>query len=422
MGLTMSEKILSEKASARVRAGEMIQARIDFLLMNDVTAPLGIKVFKELNHCIFDKERVAIVLDHFTPNKDIKSAEQCKYSREFAKRHGLPYFFEGGSVGVEHCLLPELGLVVPGDLVIGADSHTCTYGALGAFATGVGSTDAGVAMATGDVWLRVPDSILLEYKGSRNPWVMGKDLILHALGDLGASGALYKAIEFEGDAIHELSMSDRFTMSNMVIEAGAKAGLMPVDDVTLEYVKQRARRRYTSYEADSNAGYVLRRKYNAAEIEPLVAFPNLPSNVKKVSKAARMDIKLHQVFIGSCTNGRYEDLKIAAEILDGHEVADGLRLIVLPCSPQVYLKALKTGVLETILSAGSVIGPPSCGPCLGGHLGILAAGERALSTSNRNFVGRMGHPESKVYLANPAVAAASAVMGRIAHPEEVMRA
>ncbi len=422
MGLTMSEKILSEKAGARVRAGEMIQARIDFLLMNDVTAPLAIKVFRELNHGIFDKNRVAIVLDHFTPNKDIKSAEQCKYSREFAEEHGLPYFFEGGNVGVEHCLLPELGLVVPGDLVIGADSHTCTYGALGAFATGVGSTDAGVALATGDVWLRVPESILLEYEGSRNPWVMGKDLILHALGDLGVSGALYRAIEFEGDSIHELPMADRFTMSNMVIEAGAKVGLMPVDDVTLEYVKQRARRSYRSYEADSNAEYTLRRKYSVAEIEPLVAFPHLPSNVKKVSEAARMDIKLHQVFIGSCTNGRYEDLKIAAEILDGREVARGLRLIVLPCSPQVYLRALKTGVLETILSAGGVIGPPSCGPCLGGHLGILAAGERALSTSNRNFVGRMGHPESEVYLANPAVAAASAVKGRIAHPGEVMRA
>ncbi len=421
MGLTLSEKILSEKAGRKVRAGDFIQAKVDFLLMNDITAPISIKVFRELDAKIFDKSRVAIILDHFTPNKDIKAAEQCKFSREFAEEKKLPYFFEGGKVGVEHCLLPELGLVLPGDLVIGADSHTCTYGALGAFATGVGSTDAGVAMATGDVWLRVPETLKLIYEGERDPWVMGKDLILHTIGDIGVSGALYMAMEFHGDAISSLPMSDRFTMSNMAIEAGAKAGLMPVDEKTIEYVKERAKRNYQVMEADDNANYRKVKKYKVEKIEPLVAFPHLPSNVKEARNAARMNIKINQVFIGSCTNGRYEDLKTAAEVLQGREVAEHVRLIVLPCSPSVYLRALKNGVLETLISAGAVIGPPSCGPCLGGHLGILAAGERTIATTNRNFVGRMGHPKSEVYLANPAVAAASAVMGRIAHPEEVMR-
>ncbi len=422
MGLTLSEKILTQKSGKEeVKPGEIVTAKVDFLLANDVTAPIAIKVFRELNTRIFNSERVSIVLDHFTPNKDIKSAEQSKYCREFAHEQGLKYFFEGGNVGVEHCLLPEMGLVLPGDLVIGADSHTCTYGALGAFATGVGSTDLGVAMATGDIWLRVPESMKFVYEGERQRWVMGKDLILHTIGDIGVKGALYRAMEFTGDTIERLPMSDRFTMSNMAIEAGAKVGLIPPDRITMEYVKDRAKREFYEMKGDHDAHYAEVRHYDVSKIEPLVAFPHLPSNVVPVKKASRMNIKIDQVFIGSCTNGRYEDLKIAAEILDGHKIAPWLRLIVLPCSPATYLQALKDGIIETLLEAGAVIGPPSCGPCLGGHLGVLASGERAVSTTNRNFVGRMGHPRSEVYLANPAVAAVSAILGKIAHPDEVIK-
>jgi len=422
MGMTMAEKILAmHSGKEEVRPGEIVMARLDFMLGNDVTAPLAIKKFRELSDKVFDRERIAIVLDHFTPNKDIKSAEQCKFSREFAREQGIKWFFEGGNVGVEHCLLPELGLVLPGDLIIGADSHTCTYGALGAFATGVGSTDLAVAMATGEAWFRVPETVKFVYSGELQPWVTGKDLILHTIGDIGVNGALYKAMEFSGEVVEGLSMAERMTMSNMAIEAGAKTGLIEPDGKTLAYVKERAQRGFTPVKSDEDAVYSKVVEYDVSELEPIVAFPHLPENTVPVSKASKMDIKIDQVFIGSCTNGRYEDLKMAAEVLEGQKVAEWVRLIVIPCSRNVYFRAMKEGLLEVFHEAGAVIGPPTCGPCLGGHMGILASGERAVSTSNRNFVGRMGHPESEVYLANPYVAAASAVLGRIASPEEVVK-
>ena len=423
MGMTMAEKILaSHSGREEVKPGEIVMAKLDFMLGNDVTTPLAIKKFRELGvKEVFDGERIAIVLDHFTPNKDIKAAEQCKFSREFAREMGVKWFFEGGNVGVEHCLLPELGLVLPGDLIIGADSHTCTYGALGAFATGVGSTDLAVAMATGEAWFRVPETIKFVYEGELNPYVTGKDLILHTIGDIGVNGALYKAMEFSGSVIEGLSVEQRMTMSNMAIEAGGKTGLIEPDKKTLEYVKERAKRDFKVYRSDEDAKYAKFVEYDVSDWEPVVAFPHLPENTVPVSKASKMDIKIDQVFIGSCTNGRLEDLRIAAEVLEGRKVADGVRLIVIPCSRTVYFRAMKEGLLEIFHEAGAVIGPPTCGPCLGGHMGILASGERAVSTSNRNFVGRMGHPESEVYLANPYVAAASAVLGRIASPEEVLK-
>ncbi|GAB6136216.1 3-isopropylmalate dehydratase large subunit [Thermococcus prieurii] len=422
MGMTMAEKILAKHAGREeVRPGEIVMAKLDFMLGNDVTAPLAIKKFRELSDRVFDPERIAIVLDHFTPNKDIKAAEQCKFSREFAREQGIKWFFEGGNVGVEHCLLPELGLVLPGDLVIGADSHTCTYGALGAFATGVGSTDLAVAMATGEAWFRVPETVKFVYTGEPGPWVTGKDLILHTIGDIGVNGALYKAMEFGGEVIEGLSVEGRMTMANMAIEAGAKTGLVEPDKKTLDYVKERAQRDFEPVKGDEDAKYADMVEYDVTELEPLVAFPHLPENTVPVSRASKMNIKIDQVFIGSCTNGRYEDLKMAAEVLEGQKVAPWVRLIVIPCSRSVYFRAMKEGLLEVFHEAGAVIGPPTCGPCLGGHMGILASGERAVSTSNRNFVGRMGHPESEVYLANPYVAAASAVLGRIASPEEVVK-
>ncbi|MCD6276407.1 MAG: 3-isopropylmalate dehydratase large subunit [Thermoplasmata archaeon] len=423
MGLTAAEKIIAEKSGKEVvHPGDIVQAKVDLVLINDVTAPLAIMKFRELGiNRVWDERRIAIVLDHFTPNKDIKSAEQCKFAREFAREMNILHFFEGGSVGIEHCLLPEKGLVAPGDLVIGADSHTCTYGALGAFATGVGSTDAGMAMATGDIWLRVPETMKFIYTGNLQPWVTGKDLILHTIGDIGVNGALYRVMEFSGETIAQLSMAERMTMCNMAIEAGAKTGMMDVDEKTMEYVKKRVKKEFRVYRSDEDANYVDSREYNVEKIEPLVAFPHLPENVVPVSRAAKMNIAVDQVFIGSCTNGRIEDLRMAAEILEGRKVAERLRLIIIPCSPGVYRDALKEGLIEIFLDAGAVIGPPTCGPCLGGHMGVLAKGERAVSTTNRNFVGRMGYPESEVYLANPYVAAASAVMGRIASPEEVMR-
>ena len=422
MGMTMAEKILARHAGKEeVKPGEIVMAKLDFMLGNDVTAPLAIKKFRELSDKVFDPEKIAIVLDHFTPNKDIKAAEQCKFSREFAREQGIKWFFEGGNVGVEHCLLPELGLVLPGDLVIGADSHTCTYGALGAFATGVGSTDLAVAMATGEAWFRVPETVKFVYTGELGQWVTGKDLILHTIGDIGVNGALYKAMEFGGEVIEGLSVEGRMTMANMAIEAGAKTGLIEPDKKTLDYVKERAQRDFEPVKGDEDAKYAEVIEYDVTELEPQVAFPHLPENTVPVSRASKMNIKIDQVFIGSCTNGRYEDLKMAAEILEGQSVAEWVRLIVIPCSRSVYFRAMKEGLLEVFHEAGAVIGPPTCGPCLGGHMGILASGERAVSTSNRNFVGRMGHPESEVYLANPYVAAASAVLGRIASPEEVVK-
>ncbi|MDI3475429.1 MAG: 3-isopropylmalate/(R)-2-methylmalate dehydratase large subunit [Thermococcaceae archaeon] len=423
MGMTMAEKILAlHSGREEVKPGEIVMAKLDFVLGNDVTTPLAIKKFRELGAKeVFEGERVAIVLDHFTPNKDIKAAEQCKFSREFSREMGIKWFFEGGNVGVEHCLLPELGLVLPGDLVIGADSHTCTYGALGAFATGVGSTDLAVAMATGEAWFRVPETIKFVYEGELAPFVTGKDLILHTIGDIGVNGALYKAMEFSGEVIEKLSVEQRMTMSNMAIEAGGKTGLIEPDKKTLEYVKERAKRPFTPVKSDEDAEYSKVIEYDVTPWEPVVAFPHLPEKTIPISKAAKMGIRIDQVFIGSCTNGRYEDLKMAAEVLEGQKVADWVRLIVIPCSRTVYYRAMKEGLLEIFHEAGAVIGPPTCGPCLGGHMGILASGERAVSTSNRNFVGRMGHPASEVYLANPYVAAASAVLGRIASPEEVLK-
>ena len=420
MGATMAEKILADKSGREeVKPGEFIRARVDLILANDVTAPLAINKFQELEVMPFDREKIVFVLDHFTPNKDIKSAEQCRFVRDFAGKVGIKGVYEGH--GVEHCILPEYGLVLPGELVIGGDSHTCTYGAIGAFATGVGSTDVGMAMATGDAWFRVPESMKFIYHGDPEDWVTGKDLILATIGDIGVNGALYRVMEFHGDAIKKLSVEQRMTMCNMAIEAGAKTGMVEPDEKTLEYVNARSRREFRIYRSDEDAQYYEVREYQVETLEPLIAFPHLPENVVPVSKASRMDIKIDQVFIGSCTNGRIEDLRMAADILDGHIVAEGVRLIVIPCSRNVYMQALKEGLIEIFLNAGGVIGPPTCGPCLGGHMGVLAKGERALSTTNRNFVGRMGHPESEVYLANPYVAAASAILGRIASPEEVIK-
>ena len=366
---------------------------------------------------VFDKDKVALVLDHFTPNKDINSAQQCKMVREFAMEHGVTHFFEGGQVGVEHALLPEKGIVLPGDLVIGADSHTCTYGALGAFATGVGSTDLAAAMLTGELWFKVPPSIKFVIYGKLSKWVSGKDLILNIIGRIGVDGALYQAMEFTGETISSLPMADRLSMANMAIEAGAKNGIFAPDAITKEYVKPRAKRSYKFYASDTDAVYADVIEIDASKLEPQVAFPHLPSNVKGVSQAG--NVKIDQSLIGSCTNGRIEDLRIAAQILKNRKAAPGVRLIVVPATPFIYKQAMQEGLLEIFMDAEAVISPPSCGACLGGHLGILAEGEKSVATTNRNFVGRMGHPKSEVYLASPAVAAASAVLGRIASPEEL---
>ncbi len=419
MGNTITEKILLAHAGLKsISAGQLINATVDIALGNDVTAPIAINEFKKAGGTkIFNKNKVALVLDHFTPNKDINSAEQCKAVREFALKQKITHFYEGGNVGVEHALLPEKGIVLPGDLVIGADSHTCTYGALGAFATGVGSTDLAAAMLTGELWLKVPQSIKFIIYGKLQKWVSGKDLILHIIGQICVDGALYQAMEFTGETISKLPMADRFTMANMAIEAGAKNGIFAPDAITREYVKTRAKRDYKFYASDADAVYSDIIEINAGKIEPQVAFPHLPSNVKKVSKAGR--VKIDQSLIGSCTNGRIEDLRIAAKILKNRKAAPHVRLIVVPATPEIYKQALKEGLLEIFMKANAIISPPSCGACLGGHMGILAEGERAVATTNRNFVGRMGHTKSEVYLANPAVAAASAVLGRIASPEEL---
>ena len=419
MGNTITEKILmAHTGLKKIVAGQLINARVDIALGNDVTAPIAINEFKKAGgKKVFNKDKVALVLDHFTPNKDINSAQQCKAVREFAKTQKITHFYEGGQVGIEHALLPEQGIVLPGDLVIGADSHTCTYGALGAFATGVGSTDLAAAMLTGELWLKVPSSIKFIIFGSLQKWVSGKDLILHIIGRIGVDGALYKAMEFTGETIGKLPMAGRLSMANMAIEAGAKNGIFAPDKITREYIKKRAKRDYKFYASDTDAVYTDTIEIDAREIEPQVAFPHLPSNVKGISKTGK--VKIDQALIGSCTNGRIEDLRVAAQILKNHRAASNVRLIIIPATPEIYKQALKEGLIEIFLKADAVISPPSCGACLGGHMGILAEGERAVATTNRNFVGRMGHPKSEVYLANPAIAAASAVLGRIASPEEL---
>lgn len=420
MGMTITEKILADHAGEdQVIPGQLINARLDVVLGNDVTAPVAIKEFMGLGAGrVFDQDRVVLVPDHFTPNKDIKSAEQAKKVREFAREMEITNYFEVGRMGIEHCLLPEEGLVLPGDVIIGADSHTCTYGALGAFATGVGSTDMAAGMATGEAWFKVPTSIKFVFKGTDfNPWVSGKDLILYAIGDIGVDGALYQSMEFTGDGITALSMDSRFSMCNMAIEAGGKNGIIAPDDTTLAYVKERAKRPFKVYQSDPDAEYAQVIEYRVSDIQPQVAFPHLPENARNVGDCG--DIKLDQVVIGSCTNGRIEDLRVAASIMEGKKVHRYVRCIIFPGTQKIYLQAMKEGLMDIFVNAGAVVSTPTCGPCLGGHMGILAKGERALATTNRNFVGRMGHPESEVYLSNPAVAAASAVLGRIAHPEEV---
>ena len=417
--MTITEKILAAHAGLdEVKPGDLITAKVDITLANDITGPVAINEFRKIGvDKVFDKERVVFVPDHFTPNKDIKSAQNAKQIREFAKEQGLRHYFEVGRLGIEHTLLPDQGIVGPGDLVIGADSHTCTYGALGAFSTGVGSTDLACAMASGETWFKVPETIKVIFNGKLNKWVSGKDLVLHLIGDIGVDGALYQALEITGSAIDELSIDGRFTICNMAIEAGAKNGIIPPDKTTEEYVKNRTLRPYKFYQSDENAEYSRVIEYNTADIEPTVAFPHLPENTKPISQVG--DIKIDQAVIGSCTNGRLPDIKEAAEILDGRKVHPDVRLIVLPGTQEIYLEAMKLGYAEIIVKAGGVFSTPTCGPCLGGHMGILAEGERAISTTNRNFVGRMGHPKSEVYLSNPAIAAASAILGRIASPDEL---
>ncbi len=429
MGMTITEKILAahsgkkNETTSQVLPGELIEADLDFILGNDITAPIAISEFETIEKekgrelDVFDKERVALVPDHFTPNKDVKSAEQCKILRNFSRKKGIKYYFKIGEMGVEHALLPEQGLVLPGDCIIGADSHTCTYGALGAFSTGVGSTDLAAAMIRGKAWFKIPETIKFVYTGTLNKWVCGKDLILYTIGDIGVDGALYKSMEFCGDVISELEMHDRFTICNMAIEAGGKNGIIEADDKTLNYVKNIAKRDYKVYKSDSDAKYADIREYDVSKIEPQVAFPHLPSNTKPVDDAD--NIQIDQVVIGSCTNGRLRDLEIAAGILKGHKIHPYVRLIILPATQKIYADAMKKGLFNIFLESGGVISTPTCGPCLGGHMGVLAEGERCVSTTNRNFVGRMGHVKSEVYLASPAVAAASAIKGRITDPEEI---
>ena len=419
MRMTITEKILAEHADLNmVEPGQIINAKVDIALGNDITAPFAIKAFREAGgKKVFDKGKVVLVLDHFTPNKDIPSAEQSQLLREFAKEQELINYFEVGRMGIEHALLPEQGLVKPGDVVIGADSHTCTYGALAAFATGVGSTDLAAVIAIGEIWLRVPETIKLVYYGQRQVWVGGKDLILFTIGDIGVDGALYKAIEFTGEALSVLEMAGRFTMANMAIEAGAKSGIFAPDELTLEYVRGRVKNGYKMYHSDANAFFVEVKEYDVSRIQPQVACPPSPAHVKGVQELA--EVTVDQVVIGSCTNGRLEDLRVAANILRGQKVAPYVRLIVIPATQEIYLQAIREGLLEIFVETGAAVSTPTCGPCLGGHMGILGPGETAVTTTNRNFVGRMGHPTSLIYLAGPAVAAASAIKGRIAHPEEV---
>jgi 3-isopropylmalate/(R)-2-methylmalate dehydratase large subunit len=416
--LTLAEKILAvHSGKGKVSPGEFINVRVDLVLSNDITAPLAIKEFNRLGiNKVYDPKKIVMVPDHFCPNKDILSAEQAKMMREFANKYNLVYF-EVGRMGIEHALLPEQGLVLPGEVVVGADSHTCTYGALGAFATGMGSTDIAVAMATGEIWMKVPPTIKFVYRGKLGEWVGGKDLILYTIGNIGVDGALYSVMEFTGEAIDALPMDGRFTMANMAIEAGAKAGIFRVDSETKKYVKDRAKRPYQVYQPDEDAEYNKTIEYDVSRIEPQVAMPHLPSNVKPISKVG--NTKIDQAVIGSCTNGRLDDLRLAAMILKGRQVSPEVRCIIIPGTQQIYLDALHEGLIEIFIKAGAAVSTPTCGPCLGGYMGVLAAGERCVSTTNRNFVGRMGSPKAEVYLANPAIAAASAIAGRIASPEEI---
>ena len=420
MGMTMTQKILARASGLEsVSPGMLISAKVDMVLGNDITAPVAIKEFEKIGaEKVFDTEKIALVPDHFTPNKDIKSAEQVKLMRDFARKTGIKHFFEIGQMGVEHALLPELGLVTAGDLVIGADSHTCTYGALGAFSTGVGSTDMAAAMVTGEVWLKVPEAIKFNLIGKPSEWVSGKDIILHIIGLIGVDGALYKSMEFTGEGLEFLSMDDRFTIANMAIEAGAKNGIFEVDDETLKYISEHSSKPYEVFKADSDAEYVREITIDISRIKPTVALPHLPENTKTVDELD--DIAIDQVVNGSCTNGRIEDMRIAAKVLAGRKVHNNVRCIIIPATQNVWKQCLKEGLFDIFIDAGCAISTPTCGPCLGGHMGILAEGERAVATTNRNFVGRMGHAKSEVYLASPAVAAASAVTGKISSPESLM--
>ncbi|OGL47006.1 MAG: 3-isopropylmalate dehydratase large subunit [Candidatus Schekmanbacteria bacterium RBG_16_38_10] len=421
MGMTITEKILASHASAKkVQPGEIVNCKTDILLGNDITAPIAINLFEKSGaKKVFDRKKIVFVPDHFAPNKDIESATQCKKLRDFSKKHRITNYFEVGRMGIEHALLPEKGIVLPGDLVIGADSHTCTYGALGAFSTGIGSTDLAAAMITGKVWLKVPQTIKFNFFGKLNKWVSGKDLILYTIGNIGVDGANYRAMEFCGEVIKNLNMDNRLTICNMAIEAGAKNGIIAPDAETLRYIKKRAIRKYKLYNSDKNASYEEILEFNCSKIEPQVAFPHSPENTKPVSEAAK--VKIDQVIIGSCTNGRITDLIEAAKILKGKKVNPNVRLLIFPATQEIYKEAMKMGIINIFIDAEAVVSTPTCGPCLGGHMGILAEGERAVATTNRNFVGRMGHAKSEIYLASPAVAAASAIKGRIASPEEVVK-
>lgn len=419
MGMTMSQKILARAAGLpKVEAGQLIEANLNLVLGNDITSPVAIKEMSKMKvEGVFDKDKIALVPDHFVPNKDIKSAEHCKCVREFAIKNDITNYFEVGEMGIEHALLPERGLTVPGDVIIGADSHTCTYGALGAFSTGVGSTDMAAGMATGKAWFKVPSAIRFNIVGKPSEWVSGKDVILHIIGMIGVDGALYKSMEFTGEGIKNLTMDDRFTIANMAIEAGGKNGIFPVDDIAISYLKEHTNKEYTVFEADADAEYDEEYTIDLSTLRPTVAFPHLPENTHTIDEINEMDdINIDQVVIGSCTNGRIDDMRIAAKILKGRHIKKGLRLIIIPATQKIYLQAMEEGLIKTFIEAGAVVSTPTCGPCLGGYMGILAEGERCVSTTNRNFVGRMGHVNSEIYLASPAVAAASAVTGKISDP------
>lgn len=420
MGMTMTQKILAAHAGLDcVSAGQLIEADLDLVLGNDITSPVAIHEIEKMKvDGVFDKDKIALVMDHFAPNKDIKSAQHCKCVREFACKHEISNYFDVGKMGIEHALLPEQGLTVAGDVIIGADSHTCTYGALGAFSTGVGSTDMAAGMATGQAWFKVPSAIRFNIVGKPAKWISGKDVILHIIGMIGVDGALYRSMEFVGEGIRYLTMDDRFTIANMAIEAGGKNGIFPVDDLTRAYMKEHSKRPFVEYTADEDAEYDEEYTIDLSTLKPTVAFPHLPENTRTIDEVG--DVKIDQVVIGSCTNGRMDDLRIAASILKGKKVAKGLRVIVIPATQKIYLQAMEEGLLRTFIESGAIVSTPTCGPCLGGYMGVLAEGERCVSTTNRNFVGRMGHVESEVYLASPAVAAASAITGKISGPDEVM--
>lgn len=420
MGMTMTQKILAAAAGLeKVEAGQLIEANLDLVLGNDITSPVAIKEMEKMNvDGVFHKDKIALVPDHFVPNKDIKSAEHCKCVREFARRNEITNYFEVGEMGIEHALLPEKGLTVAGDVIIGADSHTCTYGALGAFSTGVGSTDMAAGMATGKAWFKVPSAIKFNLVGKMDKWVSGKDVILHIIGMIGVDGALYKSMEFVGEGVKNLSMDDRFTIANMAIEAGGKNGIFPVDDLAIEYMKEHSDRPYKIFEADEDAVYDEEYTIDLSTLRPTIAFPHLPENTHTIDEIAE-DVAIDQVVIGSCTNGRIDDLRVAAKVLSGQKVKKGIRVIIIPATQKIYMQAMEEGLLKTFIEVGAVVSTPTCGPCLGGYMGVLAEGERCISTTNRNFVGRMGHVKSEVYLASPAVAAASAITGKISSPYEL---